>query len=81
MSDDPEAASTAAMSASDLEDLREQLSRAEESHRRLREEIAREAEKGDEFRELLGQLQREADDLCGHRGLQVEMAFIDCCCC
>ena len=87
MSDDPESAAAAAaeMSASDLEDLREQLSRAEASHRRLREEIAREAEKGDEFRELLGQLQRggrflePAATLGNWEGLRgVDACCVDC---
>ena len=55
MCDDSEDAEAA---ASDLEDLRDQLSRTEEVYRGLREEISQEAEKGDEFRELLGQLQK-----------------------
>ena len=53
MCDDSEASA-----ASDLEDLREQLSRQDEVYRGLREEISRETEKGEEFRELLGQLQK-----------------------
>ena len=57
MCDDSEDAEAAA-SASDLEDLREQLSRQDEVYRGLREEISRETEKGEEFRELLGQLQK-----------------------
>ena len=55
MCDDLEDAEAA---ASDLEDLREQLTRQDEVYRGLREEIARETEKGDEYRELLAQLQK-----------------------
>ena len=55
MCDDLEDAEAA---ASDLEDLLEQLTRQDEVYRGLREEIARETEKGDEYRELLAQLQK-----------------------
>ena len=58
MCDDSEGAEAAAAASDLLEDLRERLSRHDDVHRGLREEISREAEKGDEFRELLGQLQK-----------------------